>query len=482
MKLFEACVYTILDEDDLLRADRGREPSDPLSEGKPWSKVAGWLAEAKDRDERVAIVFADAKHVHRWLGWAVLTDDLSIDPPGQRQRTTRYRFQNLRPLHGHDRSEFVLLQTGDPLPASHIRPYVHFRTPEFLRREAEQENGLLLSEGRQQPLEETLVDLCGSVTVAQAIARVFAHAIRSVPNFATSEHWTINEPNGLLRLNVGMVEVLTMNSWGLAVVALPETLSETGREEIKRAGGEVESTRYKTVQRIAPGGLKISLPLVQVAQFERLLCANLEAYITRDTSTARSQHRHAFSVAAMRTIARMADDAELAKAVDNLDARQDELAKVEATIEPFDPLDERDGRERVLATLVRRRGQAEFRRELLRAYRSRCAISGCPVEDVLEAAHIKAYRGEHTNHVTNGLLLRADLHVLFDLYLIAIEPGSDSYSVIIDPGLASTPYGQFDGQKLLLPEARSQWPDLGCLRSRPRAWLPTEGRNIGDPM
>jgi HNH endonuclease len=157
------------------------------------------------------------------------------------------------------------------------------------------------------------------------------------------------------------------------------------------------------------------------------------------------------------------------------DAHQDDLAEVEVTIEPFDPLDERDGRERVLATLVRRRGQAEFRRELLRAYRSRCAISGCPVEDVLEAAHIKAYRGEHTNHVTNGLLLRADLHVLFDLYLIAIEPGSDSYSVIIDPGLASTPYGQFDGQKLLLPEARSQWPDAGCLRSRPHAWLRPRG-------
>lgn len=80
-----------------------------------------------------------------------LTDDLSIDPPGQRQRITRYRFQNLRPLVGHSRSEFLLLETGNQLPESHIRPYVHFRTPEFLRREAEQENGLLLSEGRQQP-------------------------------------------------------------------------------------------------------------------------------------------------------------------------------------------------------------------------------------------------------------------------------------------------------------------------------------------
>lgn len=323
----------------------------------------------------------------------------------------------------------------------------------------------------RDPLEETLVDLCGSATVAQATARVFAHAIRSVPNFATSEHWTINEPNGLLRLNVGMVEVLTMNSWGLGVVALPETLSETGREEIKRAGGEVEPTQYRTVQRIAPGGFRVFLPLAQVAQFERLLCANLEAYITRDTSTARSQHRHAFSVAAMRTIARMADDAELEKAVDNLDACQaelaeaeDELAEAEATVQPFDPRDERDGRERVLATLVRRRGQAGFRGELLRAYRGRCAISGCPIEDVLEAAHIMPYRGEHTNHVCNGILLRSDLHVLFDLHRFEIDP--DSYAIIIGPELARTPYAEFDGKKLRLPEEEAQWPDREALRLR----------------
>ncbi len=316
----------------------------------------------------------------------------------------------------------------------------------------------------RDPLEETLVELCGSATVAQATARVFAHAIRSVPNFATSEHWTINEPNGLLRLNVGMVEVLTMDSWGLGVVALPETLSETGREEIKRAGGEVEPTPYKTVQRIAPGGLRVSLPLAQVARFERLLCANLEAYITRDTSTARSNHRHAFSVAAMRAIARMADDAELAKAVDNFDARQDELAEAEATVKPFDPSDERDGRERVLAALVRRRGQKGFREELLRAYRGRCAISGCSVEDVLEAAHIMPYRGEHTNHVCNGMLLRSDLHVLFDLDLFEIDP--DSYVIIIGPKLARTPYAEFDGKKLRLPEEEAQWPDREALRLR----------------
>lgn len=301
MKLFEACVYTIVDEDDLLRADRGREPSDQLSEGKPWSKVAGWLAEAKDRDERVAIVFADAKHVLRWLGWAVLTDDLSIDPPGQRQRATRYRFQNLRPLLGHPRSEFALLQTGDPLPASHIRPYVHFRTPEFLRQEAAQEDGLLLSE------------------------------------------------------------------W------------------LRRSTREIE-------------------------QAEEL-----------------------------RTGA-------------------------EAIAGPFDPHDERDGRLRIMGNLVRRQGQAVFRRELFRVYRGRCAITGCEVEHVLEAVHIMPYRGEHTNHVCNGILLRSDLHVLFDLHLFAIDP--DSYSIIIGPKLARTPYAEFDGKKLCLPEKEAYRPDRDALRSR----------------
>jgi hypothetical protein len=257
MKLFDACVYTIVDEDDLLRADRGREPSDPLSEGKPWSKVASWLAEAKDRDERVAIVFADTKHVHRWLGWAVLTDDLSIDLPGQRQRATRYRFQNLRPLLGHPRSEFVLLQTGDPLPASHIRPYVHFRTPEFLRREAEQENGLLLSEWRQQlevvtqardggftlsgqrPLEEADPGVPPRTTMRssvdrsdaevawrifrqlypnEAMLRMAAMTLAdgvAVAHTAGSGSWSVTLVERMVRLNVGQVEVCTLGREGV---------------------------------------------------------------------------------------------------------------------------------------------------------------------------------------------------------------------------------------------------------------------------
>ena len=80
-----------------------------------------------------------------------------------------------------------------------------------------------------------------------------------------------------------------------------------------------------------------------------------------------------------------------------------------------------DGRSRTIATVVRRRGQPEFRRALIEAYGGRCAISECDAEAALEACHIRPYMGPKTNALSNGLLLRADLHTLFDLGLLAID-------------------------------------------------------------
>lgn len=84
--------------------------------------------------------------------------------------------------------------------------------------------------------------------------------------------------------------------------------------------------------------------------------------------------------------------------------------------------DRADERERILRQICERRGQRKFRDALRGRYGDRCVISGCTVLHVLEAAHICPYRGEPDNHPENGLLLRADLHTLFDLDLIGIEP------------------------------------------------------------
>ena len=98
------------------------------------------------------------------------------------------------------------------------------------------------------------------------------------------------------------------------------------------------------------------------------------------------------------------------------------ISPEEADDDPFDPNNVEDGRERIKQTILRRRGQGEFRNALIDAYEKRCAITGCSTLAVLEAAHIFPYRGRETNHPSNGLLLRADLHTLFDCGKLAIHP------------------------------------------------------------
>lgn len=57
---------------------------------------------------------------------------------------------------------------------------------------------------------------------------------------------------------------------------------------------------------------------------------------------------------------------------------------------------------------------------MLERYGAECCITGCTVDTLLEAAHIIPYRGDQTNDVTNGLLLRVDLHRLFDAHLLSM--------------------------------------------------------------
>ena len=112
-----------------------------------------------------------------------------------------------------------------------------------------------------------------------------------------------------------------------------------------------------------------------------------------------------------------------------------------------------DDRERAVALVVRRRGQPGFRKALLEIYGGKCAISGCDAEPALEAAHIMGYKGERSNAIANGLLLRADLHTLFNLGLLAIDPAS--MTVVLAPSLADTTYATLAGARVSLPEGAS---------------------------
>jgi predicted restriction endonuclease len=121
----------------------------------------------------------------------------------------------------------------------------------------------------------------------------------------------------------------------------------------------------------------------------------------------------------------------------------------------FDPQNEKDARERIAALIVRRQGQPAFRSKLLKAYNNRCAISGCDCPDALEAAHIRPYKGNHTNHIKNGILLRSDIHTLFDLGKICIHP---NYKVSICDELLSTVYKEFHDKRMALPKEQKDWP------------------------
>lgn len=132
--------------------------------------------------------------------------------------------------------------------------------------------------------------------------------------------------------------------------------------------------------------------------------------------------------------------------------------------EVFNPTNLEDARRRTLKTITQRRGQKRFRQSLLAAYDGKCAVTECCVPDVLEAAHIHPYRGPKTNHVTNGLLLRADIHTLFDCNLIAIQP--DSMTVLTRESLRDSDYWAYNRRPLRLPRNPAEQPSADALRMR----------------
>jgi hypothetical protein len=127
----------------------------------------------------------------------------------------------------------------------------------------------------------------------------------------------------------------------------------------------------------------------------------------------------------------------------------------------FDPEFSSSARAFALRAICSRRGQPQFRSALMNAYGKRCCITGEGVTAVLEAAHIHPYRGDDTNHPTNGLLLRSDWHTLFDLGLWTVNP---DLTVRISAELSKTPYGEWAGASLRLPSRAIRGPSEAALK------------------
>ena len=109
-----------------------------------------------------------------------------------------------------------------------------------------------------------------------------------------------------------------------------------------------------------------------------------------------------------------------------------------------------------------RLGQGAFRILVTDAYSRRCAITGEKTLPALEAGHIKPYGENGPHRVDNGILLRSDLHNLFDLGYITISP--DDYRVKVSKRIKEEfqngrHYYALDDQPLeVLPEQASARP------------------------
>lgn len=147
------------------------------------------------------------------------------------------------------------------------------------------------------------------------------------------------------------------------------------------------------------------------------------------------------------------------------------------SVPPAPPFTPPAHRAKKRAQMVRERpGQAKFRRDLKSAYAQRCCITGCTVSEALEGAHIDPYRAPASDNLRNGLLLRRDVHAVYDKHLISIEPSSLTIRVA-EGARGAGGYADLDGKKLRLPVGPSHHPDPGALE---RHWKAFQKKQLPD--
>jgi hypothetical protein len=138
--------------------------------------------------------------------------------------------------------------------------------------------------------------------------------------------------------------------------------------------------------------------------------------------------------------------------------------------EEFDPAAVSVGSVRRAVTTIRqtRIGQSDFRRRLIQAYGGRCAVTGCTVEEALEAAHIipDSLIGDRGMDPRNGLLLRADVHRLFDCGVVGFRIEGDQICMAIALALEGTQYEEIASRPVRVPLEPSLRPSRRCIERR----------------
>lgn len=107
-----------------------------------------------------------------------------------------------------------------------------------------------------------------------------------------------------------------------------------------------------------------------------------------------------------------------------------------------------------------RLGQQAFKAVVMDAYHRRCAITSTHIPPVLQAAHVRPVTEGGEHRLDNGLLLRSDVHTMFDRGYLGVDP---RYRLVVSPRLREE-FGNGDqfyakaGQVIDLPARRADRP------------------------
>ena len=118
-------------------------------------------------------------------------------------------------------------------------------------------------------------------------------------------------------------------------------------------------------------------------------------------------------------------------------------------------------------TLVMPRlGQGAFRISVTDAYGRKCAVSGGKVLPALDAAHIQPYAKGGAHQVSNGVLLRRDIHSIFDAGYVTVD---EQYRFVVSNRVKTdfdngNEYRRLHGSALALPTLQSSQPTKDALR------------------
>lgn len=131
----------------------------------------------------------------------------------------------------------------------------------------------------------------------------------------------------------------------------------------------------------------------------------------------------------------------------------------------FSPLLQVAGGYNAPSLVAARRGQGAFRLMVMDAYERRCAITGEHTLPVLEAAHIRPYATEAVHDVRNGILMRSDIHKLYDAGLVTVQPDlTFRVSPDIDRDYSNGKiYYALDGKTVSEPQNPEARPDPALL-------------------